>query len=360
MAVYTKLDDLALQALWSVYDDDKALVRAEGIPQGSINTTYRLETEAGVHYLRINEHKTTDEVFYEAFLLERLDAAARAGRWGVVTPLVKKNRVGGRFFHVEERGGRPVWAAVFPQLPGRDLGVFEVTPAHTEQVGTFLARAHGALRDFHGGRANPFGLGTVRVWLMALQRARAEALADDVRAVAARLSSLLDRVARARRPLPRGVIHGDLFVDNTKWHGAAARDGAAREDGPRLAAVFDWEMAGRDHLALDVAITLLAWCWRRDAAHPAGGAFDDAAARALVAGYQRVRPLVPSERRGLFGEALLGAIRFTTSRIRDFEVKLPGRDDASRAFLDYRDFLARLDALLAMGPKGFARMTGLA
>jgi homoserine kinase type II len=340
VAVYTEMGEVALQALWSVYDDTSALVRAEGIAQGSINTTYRLETEAGVFYLRINEDKSTDEVFYEAKLLDVLAHA----RLGVVTPTVRRNRVGGRFYKVSERGGRPIWAALFPLLPGRDIGVFEVTPAHTAQVGAFLARAHRALRSFRGGRANPFGMHTVERWLSEL------ALHDETRDVALRLRRDLVRILAARRMLPRGVVHGDLFIDNTKWS-----DGA-------LQAVFDWEMAGRDHLALDVAITLLAWCWRRsaDAAASAnGGAFDAACARSLVAAYQGVRRFTASERRGLFTEALLAAVRFTASRMRDFEVKKPGRESASRAFLDYRDFLARLDALHAMGPRAFAQMVGL-
>lgn len=332
VAVYTPLDTIALQALWSVYDDVAELKKAEGIAQGSINTTYRLETEAGVFYLRINEHKTTHEVFYEAKLLDRLQAA----RLDVVTPEVRRNRVGGRFYEVERRGGHPIWAAVFPLLPGRDLGVFEVTPTHTAQVGTFLAQAHRALRSFRGRRANPFGLATVQRWLDEL-RGFAE-----TREVAQRLAGVLARVQATRRLLPRGVVHGDLFVDNTKW----------RET--RLVAVFDWEMAGRDHLALDVAITVLAWCWRRER-----NEFDAPCARALLAGYQGVRKLAASERRGLFTEALLAAVRFTASRMRDFEVHKPGREHAARAFLDYRDFLARLDALLALGPRGFAQMMGL-
>lgn len=336
MAVYTQLDARALQALWSVYDDDKELLRAEGIAQGSINTTYRLDTEAGVFFLRINEDKSSDDVWYEAHLLDRLGNAGL----DVVTPTIKRTRIGGRFFHIEERAGRPVWAAVFPLLPGRDLGVFEVEPAHVVQVGRFLARAHHALRAFRGRRANPYGAGAIARWLEELVRC------DATSSVASRLQGVLADVRAHRRLLPHGVIHGDLFVDNTKWTQGT------------LAAVFDWEMAGRDHLALDIGIALHAWCWRRSSSSDPG-VFEAALCQALLAGYQQVRRLLPSERRGLYGEARLAAVRFTASRLRDFEVPRPGRDGAARAFLDYRDFLARLEALEAIGPKGFARMVGL-
>ena len=196
VAVYTHLDETALRALWSVYDDEHELVRAVGIPHGSINTTYRLETEAGAFFLRINENKATDDVFFERDLLDKLALA----HLGAVTPTIKKNRVGGSFYLVEERAHRPVWAAVFPELPGRDLGVFEVEPAHTAQVGAFLARAHQALRGA-GSRPNPYGLpvvvrahhhaGTTR------HRARREARPP-------RATLALGRVRSAHQPLRVG------------------------------------------------------------------------------------------------------------------------------------------------------------
>lgn len=340
MAVYTHLDELALRALWSVYDDDAELRQAQGIAAGSINTTYRLETGAGVFYLRINEEKTTDEVFYERDLLDRL---AGASLHGVITPAIRRTRVGGSFYLVEERqtrsGVRPIWAALFPELPGRDLGPFEVQPPHVTQVGAFLARAHVALRAFRRGRRNPYGLPVVQGWLGEIQRA------DGLEKLALRLQAALDDVKAHRRLLPRGVVHGDLFIDNTKW-----RQG-------KLEAVFDWEMAGRDQLALDLAICVHAWCWRRGG--DGAGMYDAGLCRALVEGYQRVRPLHDSERRGLFVEAVLGAVRFTASRVRDFELPRADRAGAQRAYLDYRDFGARLDALEGMGERGFRTLVGL-
>lgn len=342
VAVYTHLDEVALRVLWSMYRDDQELIRAEGIAAGSINTTYRLETEAGTFYLRINEAKTSDEVYYERDLL---DVLRRSQLSGVITPRIMRTRVGGSFFLVERRAGRPIWAALFPALDGRELSPAEVRGEHTEQVGAFLGRAHLSLRAHHGRRANPFGISTVSRWLDDLERA--EALAPAVREAVSVLRRTHGRVVARRRLLPRGVVHGDLFVDNTKW------------DGNRLWAVFDWEMAGRDHLTLDLAIGLLAWCWRRDAALPNRGVFEPELCQAMVRGYQAVRPLSSTEKRGLHTEALLAAVRFTTSRIRDFEVPRAGHSAAQRTYLDYRDFLGRLQELDALGDHGFRRLVGL-
>ncbi|HEY4223297.1 MAG TPA: homoserine kinase, partial [Myxococcota bacterium] len=129
--------------------------------------------------------------------------------------------------------------------------------------------------------------------------------------------------------------------DNTKW------------EAKTLVAAFDWEMAGRDHLVLDIAVCVHAWCWRSDER-----AYDADRCQALVAGYQSVRPLSPTEKRGLFVEAVFAAVRFTASRVRDFEVPRAGAPE--RSYLDYRDFAARLDAIEALGPKPFRRLVGIA
>ena len=333
MAVYTTLDDGFLRAMVSVYDDEAELVRAEGVLAGSINTTYRVETDRGVWFVRVNEGKSTDDVCAERDVLRALQAAPLGG---VVAPAILQTRVGGSFYLVTRREGRPVWATVFAELPGRDVAVFELTAEHTAQVGRFLARAHLALRGLALRRSNPFGLPVVTRWVDELERHPVTA------EVARRLRASLERVRAARRLLPRGVIHGDLFPNNTKWKQRA------------LCAVFDWEMAGVDHLALDLGVALCAWCFG-----PTTRVFERELCRAMVQGYQDVRPLQPSERRGLWEETRLAALRFTASRVRDFELPRPERDGAARDRLDYRDFLARLDALEAMGRRGFSALVGL-
>ncbi|MDP2340203.1 MAG: phosphotransferase [Deltaproteobacteria bacterium] len=340
MAVYTVLPRALVNNMAAVFPEVSKggdVVDVEGVPQGSINTTYRVTTADGsVWFLRVNENKS-----FEALLHERDVLAALAGvDVGVVTPRMVLSVPGGSFFPVDvgqpdgDTGRR--WACWFPALPGRDLGVFEVTPAHTLQVGAALARCHKAMGGFRRRRRNPFGLPVVQGWLQDLHTL------DVLPPVIERLKSTIAKVRRRRRLLPLGLVHGDLFIDNTKW-----------ADG-RLRAIFDWEMAGRDHLALDVAIAVCAWSFARQG--DTLGLVDDTAA-ALVEGYQEVRPFSPTEKRGFFSELVLAAVRFTTSRVRDFEVPRPG--NAERRHLDYRDFLARLDVVESRGERSLRATLGL-
>jgi homoserine kinase type II len=291
--------------------------------------------DGAVWYLRINEGKPMSRLRGERDLLRALSACLRA-RTPVQMPHMATSVAGDVFYAVDRADGRR-WASLFAGLPGREIAVFEVAAAHARAVGTFLATMHIAMRQHRAG-PNPFGAQVVTSWLPQLLAF------EGTRATALFLQSALHSTISRRRLLPRGLIHGDLFIDNTRW-AQQASDGE-----PTLRAVFDWEMAGRDHLALDVAIAVCAWTfWRRE------GVLEwrhDVAA-ALLDAYQRVRPFSRSEVRGFHTELRLAAIRFAASRLKDFG--LPSSAVERRA-LDPQDYVERLHAIDAAGARHVAAL----
>lgn len=333
VAVYTHIDDVALRHMLGIYDGLGALVRFSGIAAGSINSTYRVETDQEALYLRINEGKGFDALVFEKNLLEHL--ANEAGRLGhVETPRIVKNCIGGSFFPIVPEKQ----AVLFAELKGRELGIFELTAHHLTQVGAFLARAHDVLRDHADKRPNPYGLPVVDTWLIEL--AQNGVLPDTVKHLRATIVDVRRSLTAA---LPHGIVHGDLFINNTKWKRG------------RLHAVFDWEMAGTDALVVDLAITVLAWAWRREAPD-AAPALNPELTRALVDGYTSIRALTRDEIEAFHAALRFAAVRFAVTRIRDFVVGADRTSDDSRTYLDYREYTARLDALDAMGPDGFREL----
>lgn len=344
MAVYTVLEPAAVAAMIAVFPEvngplpGRQLAALEGIPQGSVNTTYRLTLDDGsVWFLRVNENKPFEVLLRERNLLAWLSSSTLPA----TTPRMVPSVAGSVFYALDDDARGRRWASIFPQLPGRDLAVFEVDVAHTRQVGDFLGAAHQRLRRFAGG-PNRYGIDVVDGWLRGLLDVA------ETRERAQRLSTALADVRRRRRPLTRGTIHGDLFIDNTKWD----HDDVGM---PRLRAVFDWEMAGRDHQMLDLATTVNAWCWHREGEQMI---FRADTAAALVEGYRRRRPLRPADRRGLFTELRLSAIRFATTRLRDFAVPRDG-PEPERRVLDPADFVQRLLWLDGRGERAVLRDLGL-
>ena len=126
---------------------------------------------------------------------------------------------------------------------------------------------------------------------------------------------------RHGRDLPQGVIHADLFPDNTFF-----LDG-------KLSGIIDFYFACNDALAYDLAIGLNAWCFEPDLS------FNITKARLLLSAYRRKRALAPGELEALPILARGSALRFLLTRLYDWLFHPPG------AFVKRKDpleYLAKL------------------
>lgn len=322
MAIYTALEASDLDEVARAFELG-SVERAVGIPAGSINTNLWLTTAKGRFFLRHTTVRSGEDLDFEAGLLALL-AEARF-------PAPRLLRTGSGAAFLPLAGGR---VSVFRYIAGEERKREQLTPEHCERLGAELGRLHRLTSSFTRDRANPYAPAVVSGWLEELLR-RPE---PELREVAEGLSAALARaLAEGSGLLPRGAIHGDLFIDNVLWV----------ED--RVSAFLDFEMACRDAYALDLAITLNAWCF--------DGRYQPVLARALLRAYQSERPLALVERQALWAQALYGAVRYTASRIRDFHLSPLPADRLVRK--DFRTYWARTRALLEMGPEGFAQRIGL-
>lgn len=322
MAIFTHLTQLELSRICDEFELG-GLVEARFIPFGSINTNAMLDAASGRFFLRHTTVRSEGDLEFEAALLQHL-AVAR-----FPAPVMRRARSGLPFVAIA--GGR---ACVFDYLAGEEVTRPGVQVAHCEALGVSLARLHEATRSFTGERPNPYGRPVVRGWLSEL-RAGAD---STVRGAAAELWDILEASEAGEHGLlPSGVIHADLFMDNVKWIGE------------RVSSLFDFEMACQDALVRDVAITVNAWCYDRG--------YVPALCRALLRGYQAHRPLEQGERAALRAQMMFGAVRFASSRIRDFH--LSGVPAERLAPKDYRTYLERARALSAMTDQDVSRLVGL-
>jgi len=102
------------------------------------------------------------------------------------------------------------------------------------------------------------------------------------------------------------VIHADLFTDNVFFIGE------------NVSGIIDFYFACTDFLAYDLAICLNAWCFEND------GSFNITKARALLAGYERVRRLEDAEVASLPVLCRGSALRFMLTRLVDWLNVPPG------------------------------------
>jgi len=320
MATLTHLSLDDARRLGALYGLDISAVK--GIPAGSVNSNYALSLASGGRvFLRIYEEQIAETARGEARMLDHL--ASR----GVPTPCPLKRADGQGF--IAEHAGKAV--ALFPWVMGDSLCQALVTPEAARQVGEALARVHLAGASFEG--ISPGRFGPVQLFAR-IEKLRTSSLTPELARDTSRLEQRLERY-RHRVPEHAGLAHGDLFRDNVLFEQGA------------ITALLDFESASRESLPFDLMVTILAWCFT--------DRLDPDLAHAMAHGYAATRPLPDAERARLYDEGCFAALRFTITRITDFELRPRG----SGVYKDYRRFLARLDALDALGPEGLPALLGL-
>lgn len=285
MAVYTDITDAELEAFLAGYDLGAPLA-FKGIAEGVENSNFLLETEKGRYILTVYERRVkADDLPYFLNLLTWLadkgypSARPIADRDGKTLATLR---------------GKP--AAIVEFLPG--LSVRKPTVAHCREAGEGLAWLHLAGEGYPGRRANDLGQAS---WspLFAKHRKAAEDLKPGLSATID--TDLAQLALMWPRNLPSGVIHADYFPDNVFF-----------QSNGKFAAAIDFYFACEDSYAYDVAVTLNAWCFEAD------GSFNITAAKALLNGYERRRPLSPVEKEALPILARGAAIRFFLTRLADW------------------------------------------
>jgi len=322
MALYTQLTDPELAGALGAYGLPPP-VRAMPEPKGSVNTNYHLWAGGKRWFLRLNEGKSVADVAFEAEVLRFLEAEG--------FPSARLVPALGGAPWVEVRG-KP--AMLFAFVSGDELERQDVTPAHCRNVGAQLGRLHALAGHFTPVRENPYRWARVEGWIEGLEP---DGGGDaQVRPFVPVLREELER-SRQLPAAPRGLCHGDLFLDNVLW------------DGPELAALLDWEMSCVDAFAYDLAVCLHAWCY--------GTGYRPDLVAALLEGYRRHRPVDVATAEALYPYARYAALRYTASRIHAFHLAELGADRL--AWKDWTRYRDRLVALREMGEQRFRALLGV-
>jgi homoserine kinase type II len=284
MAVFTSVSRTQLDAWLAAYPVG-ALASYQGIAEGIENSNFFVDTERGRWVLTLFERLPPDRLPFHLDLMRHLAAH------GVPCPDPVPDRGGALWSML---AGRP--AALVSRLPGR--GVERPTLAHCAPVGALIARMHVAALDCGARQPNPRGLD----WQLEVGASLAPRLSgEQARLLADELAAQREAASgEARRALPAGPVHADLFRDNVLF------------DGDRIGGVIDFWFAGVDTWIFDLAVVCNDWC-----IDDATGALDPERYAALVGAYAAVRPPTEAERAAWPLAMRAAALRFWLSRLDD-------------------------------------------
>lgn len=284
MAVYTDITEDDLRNFLIQYNVG-TLTSYKGIAEGVENSNFLLHTTKDPLILTLYEKRVEkNDLPFFLGLMQHLAAK------GLSCPLPLPRKDGEL---LGELSGRP--AALISFLEGMWLRKPEAK--HCREVGKALAAMHLAGEGFEIERPNAL---SVEGWKVLWDKS--EARADEVeKGLRQEIRPEIDYLAAHwPKDLPAGVIHADLFQDNVFFLG------------DELSGLIDFYFACNDLLAYDVSICLNAWCFEKD------GAYNVTKGKALLEGYQSVRPLSAEELDALPLLARGSALRFFLTRLYDW------------------------------------------
>jgi homoserine kinase type II len=307
MALLTELSLASATALAREFELDLRAV--EPLSAGSVNSNFRLTDVAGkIYFARLYEEQDHAGAVREHALVAALDRA------GVPVVRALETRAGGSLADFQGQA-----FAVFPWLNGEILCQRRVTPEACRELGAALARVHLSSSLAPALPEGRFRIPDLRERLKRVEAAGRSSLLPAVRDIHARLNHYQGIRAEG---LEQGICHGDLFRDNVLWQGS------------RLLALLDFESACKSNFAYDLMVTVLAWCY--------GSEFELGLVQTLFDGYRSVRPVPAPEVAALRSEGAIACLRFASTRLTDFSLRVP---EGAHPVRDFQRFLARMTAI---------------
>ncbi len=321
MANYTTVSPTELDEIVSHYAIGKPQ-RLEEIPGGLGNSNFKLTTTDGVFLLKICNEKNRAELQMQIELLEHL----RQHNYPTPYPIDKTNGESVHLTTIQTSGtASTCYVMLYPFLPG---GPLTPSPETLAQIGAVLGKLHCIPPpDIHNGRCvrSPMRKGLPRFPMGVSQMVpflqEVEGTQFAAHPFVKYLNSQLKRLEpRLSESLPTGLLHGDLFGDNTLF----------QDD--KLIAILDFEEGAHDTLLIDVGMAVVGCCYT--AQHQ----LNIAAVHRFLEVYDTVRPLTRREWECLDDFVHYAALSIAFWRFRQFNIRRPNKQRANT----YQEMITRI------------------
>lgn len=285
MARYTTLTSEELADIVAHYTIGTP-VQFEEISGGFGNSNFKLTTTDDTFLLKICDEKNLVELQMQIALLEHL----RQHAYPTAYPILQKN---GDALHVTPN----YRVMIYPFLDG---GMPQPSQRVLTQIGEALAKLH-RIPPLSELPRFPMGIAQITPFLKEVKMTQ-----FATHPFLVWLKSELEWIKpELNKPLPIGLLHGDLFLDNTLF------------DGNQMVAILDFEEGCRDTLLIDVGMTIIGCCYT--AQHE----LDMASVHGFLNAYNTLRPLTDNEWNSLDCFVHYAALAIAFWRFRQFNIRHP-------------------------------------
>ena len=286
MAVYTKINKRDISSINNLFEIGK-IIDFNGITKGIENTNYLLKTKKNKFILTIFEKRVSNkEIPFFMRLMEILHSS------NINCPKPLKNKNGSYLIKLRNKT-----ACVVSFLNGKDK--IKLNSKNCFAVGKMIAKIHQATKNIKISRKNSMGIKELGPLLKSI-KFKSKKFSNLEKFLTNNLNDIKKNWPLG---LPKGIIHGDLFIDNIFF----------KKD--KLSGVIDFYFAANDIFMYEIAICINALCFDQKNSK---FKLNKQKISELIKGYESVKKISYKEKKSLNILCRGAAIRYLLTRLFDY------------------------------------------
>tara|TARA_X000000368_G_scaffold356204_1_gene298179 strand:+ start:79 stop:1044 length:966 start_codon:yes stop_codon:yes gene_type:complete len=286
MAVYTKINKKDISYINKNFNIEK-FINFQGIKQGIENTNYLLRTKNKKFILTIFEKRVSKkEIPFFLKLMDRLNNSK------INCPKPLKNIKGNYLIKLKNKT-----ACIVSFLEGKDKK--KLNSKNCFEIGKIIAQMHLVTKKIKLFRKNSMSVKNLNPLLKSIKFKSKKS--NDLEKF---LVNNLKNIKKTwPKKLPKGIIHGDLFIDNIFFKKN------------KLSGIIDFYFAANDYLMYEIAICINALCFDKKNSK---FKINKKKIKNLIKGYESIKKISLKEKKSLNILCKGAAIRYLLTRLYDY------------------------------------------
>ena len=286
MAVYTKINKKEISNINKKFKVED-IINFKGIKQGIENTNYLLKSKNKKFILTIFEKRVSyKEIPFFMKLMDKLNNSK------INCPKPLKNNNGKYLIKLKNKT-----ACIVSFLNGKDKNKLDLKNCF--EVGKIIAQMHLVTKNINFSRKNSMGIKNLDPLLKSI-KFRSNKFSNLEKFLANNLNEIKKNWPKK---LPKGIIHGDLFIDNIFFNKN------------KLSGIIDFYFAANDYFMYEIAICINALCFDNKKSK---FKINKQKIKSLIKGYESIKKISLKEKKSLNILCRGAAMRYFLTRLYDY------------------------------------------
>ena len=286
MAVYTKIDKEDISIINKKFNIEK-IVSFQGIKKGIENTNYLLKSKNKKFILTIFEKRVTKkEIPFFMKLMDKLNSST------IICPKPLKNNEGKYLITLRNKT-----ACIVSFLEGKDKNKLDLKNCF--EVGKIISQIHSATKKIKISRKNSMGIKNLNPLLKSINF-KSKKFNNLEKFL---INNLKDIKKHWPKKLPKGIIHGDLFLDNIFFKNN------------KISGIIDFYFAANDYFMYEIAICINSLCFDKKKSK---FIINKQKIKNLIKGYESIKKISLKEKKLLNVLCKGAAMRYLLTRLYDY------------------------------------------